>query len=69
MLYPMAATKNIETSGQERANYALFLTELCGAIGFPHPESASAAHEINDHVFVREAERTSTSEVDKEAAA
>lgn len=69
MLSPMAAAKNIETSGQERANYALFLTELCDAIGLSHLELASAAHEISDYVFAREAERTSTSEVDKEAAA
>jgi len=26
--------------GQERANYALFLTELCDAIGVPRPDPA-----------------------------
>lgn len=49
-----------QQGGQERANYALFLTELCDALGLPHPEPASAAHETNDYVFervVREAGR------------
>ena len=39
--------------GQERANYALFLTELCDALGLPHPEPASAEHSSNDYVFER----------------
>lgn len=49
-----------QQGGQERANYALFLTELCDALDLPHPEPASAAHETNDYVFervVREAGR------------
>ena len=39
--------------GQERANYALFLTELCDVLGLPHPDPASAAHDQNDYVFER----------------
>ena len=39
--------------GAERANYALFLTELCDVIGAPRPEPASAVTERNDYVFER----------------
>jgi hypothetical protein len=39
--------------GQERANYALFLTELCDALSLPHPDPADARHERNDYVFER----------------
>jgi hypothetical protein len=43
--------------GQERANYSLFLTELCDVLGVPHPDPASASHEFNDYVFERRVER------------
>lgn len=39
--------------GAERANYALFLSELCDVIGAPRPEPASAVNERNDYVFER----------------
>jgi hypothetical protein len=39
--------------GQERANYALFLSELCGVLGIAPPEPASAKTEENDYVFER----------------
>jgi len=39
--------------GQERANYALFLTELCDLIGVARPQPAGATHEHNDYVFER----------------
>jgi hypothetical protein len=39
-----------QEGGQERANYALFLTELCGLLGLGQPDPASAAHESNDYV-------------------
>lgn len=42
-----------QEGGQERANYALFLTELCDLLGLPHANPASAAHETNDYVFER----------------
>jgi len=42
-----------QEGGQERANYALFLTELCDVLGVPRPDPASAAHERNDYVFER----------------
>ncbi|MEW5994168.1 MAG: DNA methyltransferase, partial [Candidatus Zixiibacteriota bacterium] len=43
--------------GQERANYSLFLTELCDVLGVPHPDPADASHEFNDYVFERRVER------------
>lgn len=39
--------------GQERANYALFLSELCGALGLDPPDPADASTERNDYVFER----------------
>ena len=39
--------------GQERANYALFLTELCDLIDVARPDPAGATHERNDYVFER----------------
>jgi hypothetical protein len=39
--------------GQERANYALFLTELCMVLGLATPDPASATTEHNDYVFER----------------
>ncbi|HEV7434394.1 MAG TPA: hypothetical protein VGO22_05940 [Pseudorhizobium sp.] len=39
--------------GQERANYALFLTELTDLLDLPYPDPASATTEGNDYVFER----------------
>ena len=39
--------------GQERANYALFLAELCGVLGVDRPDPAAATTEDNDYVFER----------------
>jgi hypothetical protein len=39
--------------GAERANYVMFLCELCAALDLPPPEPASAHHEANDYVFER----------------
>ena len=39
--------------GQERANYALFLSELCDVLGVPRPQPAAASTEENDYVFER----------------
>ncbi|MBV9655928.1 MAG: class I SAM-dependent DNA methyltransferase, partial [Acetobacteraceae bacterium] len=39
--------------GQERANYGLFLCELCDVIGVRRPNPASARTEANDYVFER----------------
>lgn len=44
--------------GQERANYALFLSELCDALGLPHPDPAGATTENNDYVFERAVRET-----------
>jgi hypothetical protein len=43
--------------GQERANYSLFLTELCDVLGVAHPDPAEASHELNDYVFERRVEK------------
>ena len=39
--------------GAERANYVLFLTELCDLLGLPRPDPADATHDRNDYVFER----------------
>jgi hypothetical protein len=39
--------------GQERANYALFLAELCDVIGVPRPDPTSADSGDNDYAFER----------------
>ena len=39
--------------GQERANYALFLSELCDILGVPRPEPAAATTTLNDYVLER----------------
>lgn len=39
--------------GAERANYALFLTELCDLLDLPRPDPADANHDHNDYVFER----------------
>src|ERR1700704_5859412 len=44
--------------GQERANYALFLTELCSALGLDPPDPADANPETNDYVFERVVKET-----------
>lgn len=41
------------TSGTERANYQLFLTELCALLTLPQPEPASAHSQDNAYVFER----------------
>ena len=42
-----------QEGGQERANYSLFLTELCDLLELPHPDPAGATREHNDYVFER----------------
>ncbi len=44
--------------GQERANYALFLIELCDVLDLPRPEPASATSRGNDYVFERVVKKT-----------
>lgn len=39
--------------GQERANYQLFLSELCDVLGVPRPDPAGATRDDNDYVFER----------------
>ncbi|WP_374728484.1 class I SAM-dependent DNA methyltransferase [Natronospira proteinivora] len=42
-----------DTGGTERANYQLFLTELCALLGLPQPEPASDQTRENAYVFER----------------
>ena len=42
-----------QEGGQERANYALFLSELCDVLDVARPQPASADHSANDYVFER----------------
>ncbi|MTH95546.1 type IIL restriction-modification enzyme MmeI [Roseibium sp. RKSG952] len=51
--------------GQERANYALFLSELCDVLQVARPKPASAAHERNDYVFERAVKSHSYGETSK----
>jgi len=39
--------------GAERANYVLFLMELCDLLGLDRPNPADATHDRNDYVFER----------------
>ncbi len=39
--------------GQERANYAMFLTELCTVLELGQPDPADNSHEFNDYAFER----------------
>lgn len=43
--------------GAERANYQMFLTELCEALGLPRPDPASDDTRANDYVFERGVKR------------
>lgn len=42
-----------DSEGAERANYALFLTELCDVIGVERPNPARSTTAFNDYVFER----------------
>ncbi|WP_017942551.1 MULTISPECIES: DNA methyltransferase [unclassified Thioalkalivibrio] len=58
---PLAAPEQVEafierwrdTGGSERANYQLFLTELCKLLELPHPDPASDDTADNAYVFER----------------
>ncbi len=39
--------------GAERANYQMFLSELCDVLGVPRPDPAGAERDHNDYVFER----------------
>ena len=39
--------------GAERANYQMFLSELCDVLGVPRPDPAGSEREHNDYVFER----------------
>ena len=43
--------------GAERANYQMFLGELCQAIGVPSPDPAGHDTALNDYVFERGVKR------------
>ena len=42
-----------KSGAAERANYALFLTELCDLLGVPHPEPTQPDDTANAYVFER----------------
>jgi hypothetical protein len=42
-----------KSGGAERANYQLFLTELCDLLGVPKPDPAQESNQFNDYVFER----------------
>ena len=42
-----------KAGGSERANYQLFLTELCALLGLPTPDPASRDSRDNAYVFER----------------
>jgi hypothetical protein len=44
--------------GAERANYQMFLSELCDVLGVPRPEPAGAERSQNDYVFERAVDST-----------
>jgi hypothetical protein len=50
---PFIARWQGREGGQERANYGLFLTELCETLELPRPDPADANPETNDYVFER----------------
>jgi len=56
--------------GAERANYQMFLSELCDVIGVARPEPAGAERRLNDYAFERGVRRresegvTSTTRID-----
>jgi hypothetical protein len=50
---PFIARWQGREGGQERANYQLFLSELCDVLAVPRPEPAGATTENNDYVFER----------------
>jgi hypothetical protein len=61
-LMPNAPVANLDSfiacwtsgeGGQERANYALFLTELCDVLEVPRPDQASADAHLNVYAFER----------------
>ena len=43
--------------GAERANYQMFLSELCDVLGVPRPDPAGAERARNDYVFERGVKR------------
>lgn len=42
-----------KSGAAERANYALFLTELCDLLGVPRPDPTQSDDEANAYVFER----------------
>lgn len=50
---PFIARWQGREGGAERANYGMFLSELCDVLGVPRPDPAAATTETNDYVFER----------------
>src|SRR4051794_40003207 len=47
-----------QEGGQERANYGLFLSELCDTLSVPRPDPAGATSDLNDYLFERAVRET-----------
>ena len=43
----------LQAGGAERADYQMFLSELCDVIGVPRPEPSGKAEGVKDYVFER----------------
>ncbi len=51
-------TRWAQAEAAERANYQMFLTELCDLLGVPHPDPSGADNAFNRYVFDRSITRT-----------
>lgn len=49
--------------GAERANYQMFLSELCDVIDAPRPDPAASEREHNDYVFERAVRRRDSDDI------
>ena len=49
--------------GAERANYQMFLSELCDVLGVDRPEPAGAERALNDYVFERAVRRRPSDDI------
>jgi hypothetical protein len=51
--YPEFEARWRSAGGAERANYSLFLTELCDLLGVPHPDATTHSPAQDAYVFER----------------
>ncbi|MDD2859721.1 MAG: class I SAM-dependent DNA methyltransferase [Acidiphilium sp.] len=58
LVEPFIARWQNREGGAERANYAMFLAELCDMLDVPRPHPAAATSADNDYVFERAVKKT-----------